>query len=76
MVPLDVDVITSVRTILDTAPFTAGAGQSTGETAIDPISQMTVEKAPVSATWSHAGALAAELARRHRYPTNPKLPEP
>ena len=33
---LDGEVITSIRTILDTAPFTAGAAQSTGETAIDP----------------------------------------
>ncbi len=52
---LDGDVITSIRTILDTAPFTAGAGQPAGETAIDPVCHMTVQKASATATRSHAG---------------------
>jgi YHS domain-containing protein len=53
---LDGEVITSILTILDTAPFTAGAGQSTGETAIDPVCHMSVQKASAAATRSHAGA--------------------
>ena len=52
---LDGEVITSIRTILDTAPFTGGAGQPAGETAIDPVCNMTVQKASVAATRTHAG---------------------
>jgi YHS domain-containing protein len=56
---LDGDKIASIRTILDSAPFTAGAGQRTGErsgeTAIDPVCHMTVEQGSAAATRSHGG---------------------
>jgi YHS domain-containing protein len=50
---LDGDRITSIRTILDTAPFTSP--RPTGaETAVDPVCSMTVEKSSASATRTHA----------------------
>jgi len=57
---LDGDKIASIRTILDTAPFAAGARQqprgASGETALDPVCHMTVEKASAAATRTHEGA--------------------
>jgi YHS domain-containing protein len=50
---LDGDKITSIRAILDTAPFTSTAQAGT-ETAVDPVCSMTVEKSSASATRTHA----------------------
>lgn len=63
--------ISSIRTILDTAPFTAGARQQTRrqpgeesgeesgeracETALDPVCNMTVEKASAASTRDYEG---------------------
>lgn len=47
------DRITSIRTILDTAPFTSPRQTGT-DTAIDPVCGMTVEKSSASATRTHA----------------------
>jgi YHS domain-containing protein/ketosteroid isomerase-like protein len=56
---LDGDKIAAIRTILDTAPFVAGArrqrGQAPGETALDPVCRMTVVKAAAAATRTHQG---------------------
>ncbi len=46
------DKIASVRTILDTAPFTAPA---IGETAVDPVCRMTVGKGSAAATRTFDG---------------------
>jgi len=45
------DRIASIRTILDTGPFTPTAG----ETALDPVCRMTVGKASAAATRTYAG---------------------
>lgn len=47
------DRITSIRTILDTAPLTA---RTAGDTAVDPVCGMTVGKASAAATRVHGGA--------------------
>jgi Cu+-exporting ATPase len=56
---LDGGKIASIRTILDTAPLTAAAreqpGEQAGETALDPVCHMTVEKASAAATRRHGG---------------------
>jgi YHS domain-containing protein len=52
---LDGDKIASIRTILDTAPFTAGARVQPGETALDPVCHMTVAKASAAGTRSYGG---------------------
>ena len=46
--------ITSIRTILDTAPFLLGS-RATGETAIDPVCHMTVPVSAPAARRTHAG---------------------
>jgi YHS domain-containing protein len=50
---LEGDRITSIRTILDTAPFTS-TRQAGAETAADPVCGMTVEKSSASATRTHS----------------------
>jgi YHS domain-containing protein len=50
---LEGDKISSIRTILDTAPFTSNRGAST-DAAVDPVCQMTVDKASASAVRTHA----------------------
>jgi Cu+-exporting ATPase len=56
---LDVDRIASIRTILDTAPLTAAAREQprerSGQTALDPVCHMTVEKGSAAATRRHGG---------------------
>jgi len=55
---LDGDKIAAIRSILDTAPLTAGAGtagEQQGETAIDPVCHMRVPKAAAVATRDHRG---------------------
>jgi YHS domain-containing protein len=49
------DKIASIRTVFDTAPFAAGAGEPSGETAVDPVCGMAVPTAGAAATRSHAG---------------------
>lgn len=49
---LDGEKISSIQTILDTAPFTSTA--TTGETAIDPVCGMTVAKESAAATRLYA----------------------
>jgi YHS domain-containing protein len=48
---LEGNQIASIRTILDTGPFTSPRG----ETAVDPVCGMTVVKASAAATRTHAG---------------------
>jgi YHS domain-containing protein len=50
---LEGDRIASIRTILDTAPFTAPRQGGT-ETAVDPVCRMTVEKSSAAATREHS----------------------
>jgi YHS domain-containing protein len=50
---LEGDRITSIRTILDTAPFISARGPG-GETAVDPVCSMTVEKSSAPATREHS----------------------
>jgi YHS domain-containing protein len=56
---LDGDKIVSIRTILDSAPFTGGARppppERPGETAVDPVCHMTVERGAAAATRRHGG---------------------
>jgi YHS domain-containing protein len=56
---VDGTTISSIRTILDTAPFMASARQQPrqqpAETALDPVCQMTVEKASAPATRRYEG---------------------
>lgn len=52
---VDSDRISSIRMIFDTGPFTAGAAKPSDETAIDPVCQMTVEKAAAAATRNYEG---------------------
>jgi YHS domain-containing protein len=52
---LDGDKIVAIRSILDTAPFAARAGAQRGETALDPVCHMTVQKASAPATRSYEG---------------------
>jgi len=54
---LDGDHITSIRTILDTAPFVAASRAPDADTAIDPVCHMTVDKASAAATRDHAGTV-------------------
>ena len=54
---LEGEQIASIRTILDTAPFTVGGRQRTGETAVDPVCHMTVQKASPAAIRSHADTI-------------------
>lgn len=51
---LEREKISSIQTILDTAPFTSPA--ATGETAIDPVCGMTVVKESAAATRLYAAA--------------------
>jgi YHS domain-containing protein len=57
---VDGNKICSIRMILDTAPFITSTRQQPreqpGETALDPVCHMTVEKASAAATRSHAGS--------------------
>jgi len=56
---LDGDKIASIQTILDTAPLTARgrerAREQPGETALDPVCGMKVDKASAAATRTHGG---------------------
>lgn len=49
------DKIASIRTVFDTAPFAAGAGERSGETALDPVCRMAVQKAAAAAMPSYRG---------------------
>jgi YHS domain-containing protein len=49
------DKIAAIRTVFDAAPFAAGPGGPSGETAIDPVCGMAVPTASAAATRSHAG---------------------
>jgi YHS domain-containing protein len=51
---LEGETITSIRTILDTAPFNSTANTAGAETAVDPVCSMTVAKSSASATRTHA----------------------
>jgi len=47
--------IATIRMIFDTQPFAAQPKQQRGETAIDPVCHMTVDKAAAAATRDYAG---------------------
>jgi YHS domain-containing protein len=49
------DKIASIRTISDAAPFAAGPGGPSGETAVNPVCGMAVPTAAAAAARSHAG---------------------
>lgn len=51
---LEGERIASIRTILDTAPFLPSRREA-GETAIDPVCHMTVDKSAPAARRTHAG---------------------
>jgi YHS domain-containing protein/ketosteroid isomerase-like protein len=52
---LEGDKIATIRTIFDAAPFGAGAGEPSAETAVDPVCRMTVPRDAAAATRHYGG---------------------